>query len=196
MVVVGDEACCGIIVQTYIGRQRLEAVVGVVHIVLHLVEQSHLGVSLRKFLRVLVSVRESTGGVGFQVNHAIALLVAFELPFSTSQFCIDLFKTSVDELFCTLSDLVLVLIGLSVVADRELLQVVNGALRAFIAQGKLCDRSRFARLRDVELAHIFICSEFRRLDIDFHHIAVFHRHHRVGVEADDTCACADSGGQL
>ena len=118
LVVVADEACCGIIVQTYIRGQRLEAVVGVVHIVLHLVEQSYLGISLREFLRVLVRVCEGTGGVGFEVNHTIALFVAFELSLSISELSIDFFKTSVDKLFGTLCHLVLVLVGLSVVADR------------------------------------------------------------------------------
>ena len=196
LVVVADEACCGIIIQTNIRGQRLESVVGVVHIVLHFIEQSYLCVCLGELLRVLVSVREGAGSIGFEVDHTIALLVAFELSLSVSEFRIDLFQTSVDKLFGTLRHLVLVLVGLSVVADRELLQVVNGALWVLIAQSQLCDRCGLASLRDVELAYIFICSEFRRLDIDFHHIAVLHRHHRVGVETDDTCTCANSGRQL
>ena len=75
-------------------------------------------------------------------------LVGFELTFSVAKLGIDLLQTRVDEGLCTHSYLVLVFVGLTVVADNELLQVVDSTLRNLVVQHQLCDGGGFRSLTD------------------------------------------------
>ena len=86
----------------------------------------------------------------------MSTLIGFELPLGVTKLGIDFLQTRVDEGLRTHGNLVLVFVGLAVVADDELLQVIDSTLRNLIVQHQLCDSGRLRRLTNRQRACILI----------------------------------------
>jgi len=194
-VIVVDEHRGRLVGQTHVGRHGLVFVGRVVHVASHLVEKSHLRVGLGQFLGILVGIAHGLAGVHLQLDHVVAALVILELPLGVAQFGVDLLESAVDKLLGAHGNLVLILVGLTVIADGQLLEIVDRALRVLIAEHQLRDGGGLAGLRNAQRAYIFICGISRRLDDDLELSTVDHRGDGVGGEAQDAGPRADGGGE-
>ena len=126
----------------------------------------------------------------------MALLVSFKLTLGVAQLGIDLLQTGVDERLCANGNLVLVLIGLAVVANHQLLQVVGSTLRVLVAQDELGDGRGLRRLTHRERTGILIRHGFRRTDGHEVNGTFVNRLRGVGDNRDGASLGADGGRQL
>ena len=118
-----------------VGRQGFVFVRRLVHVVVDAVKQRNLRVSLGKFLVVLVAIGQGLVCAHLQFHHFVGFLVAFQLAFGASQFCVNFLQPSVDELFGSHGHFVLVFVGLPVIADSKLFKVVDGAFGTLVVDG-------------------------------------------------------------
>ena len=115
------------VVQTDIGGDNLVFVAGIVHELAQIIQQLNLGISLAEFGLVLRALRQRLGSIRLQAGHGITLLIVFQRILRGAQLCIDFLQTTVDELLGLQGYLVLVGIGLTVVANGQLIEEVQAS---------------------------------------------------------------------
>ena len=195
LIVFVDERSGTSIVQTYIGWDRLVSVARLVHVLGQFIEQGNLCVRLVQFLCIGVSVAEGCRGIHAQLYHIVALFVVLQLSFGVTQLCVDLLQTLVDELFCAYCNLVLVLVGLSVIDDGELLQIVDGTLWNLVSDDELRNRCRLSRRAYAEASHILASGNLWRNHGHLQALAISQHIVAILRELDHTHTCAKSGWQ-
>ena len=115
------------VVQTDIGRNNLVFVARIVHELAQIIQQLNLGIRLAEFGLVLRALRQRLGSIRLQAGHGITLLIALQRILRGAQLCIDFLQTTVDELLGLQGNLVLVGIGLTVVANGQLIEEVQAS---------------------------------------------------------------------
>ena len=75
-----------------------------------------------------------------KLGEVVHTLVLFKLALCRTQLGVDFLQSGIDEFLSLQRNLVLVGIGLTVVTDGQLLQVVVGTLSAVVVDSELCDR--------------------------------------------------------
>ena len=115
------------VVQTNIGGNNLVFVAGIIHKFTQIIKQLQLGISLAEFGLVLRALRQRLGSIRLQAGHGITLLIALQRILRRAQLCIDFLQTTVDELLGLQGYLVLVGIGLTVVANGQLIEEVQAS---------------------------------------------------------------------
>ena len=97
-------------------------------------EKLDLCLHIRQFQFGFILVGDGIAGVQLQFHHAVLLFVVLQLAFGLAEFGVDFLQTAVDELFSTQGDDVLVLVGLPVVDDGKLLEIVERTLGHLVRQ--------------------------------------------------------------
>ena len=160
VVIFVDERCCWSIRQTNVWRQGLVFVWRVIQILGNAVLQRHLGVGFSQLLAVDILVLYCLSCVHLQLNHVVAFFIFLKRALCASQFSVDFFQTTVDEFFCSYRNLVLVFVGLTVIADGQLAQVVDSSLWTLVFQYQFCDGCGLWCLAYRQRTCIFGCNAF------------------------------------
>ena len=113
----------------------------------------HVGLS--QFLGEHILVGNSLSRIHLQLDHVVATLVVLKRPFGAAKLRVDFLKSRIDEGLRLLGHFVFVFVGLPVVDDCQLLQVVSSTLRKFVTKRKLRYSSSFGGLVYGKVLDIF-----------------------------------------
>ena len=155
-VVLSDQCRSTLVLQTYVGRNRLILVGWLIHILTDLVEQFHLHVGLVQLLVKLVGTQYSLLGVQSDIHHTVLLLVLLQVGIVTGQLCRDLCQSAVDEVLSALLNLVLIDISLIVVGINQTIEEVNASFSALIIEGQLNGVCRLLGLVHSQTLEVFL----------------------------------------
>ena len=104
----------------------------------------------------MVSIVHGLSCAHLKAYNVVASLVILKLAFSVAKFGIDFLQTAVDEGLGVCGNLVLVSVSLTVVADSQVSQIVDGPVGYSVADRDVDDGRGLARLCHSERSGILI----------------------------------------